>query len=206
MNIETLVLGPLTENCYIVYQDNDAVLIDPGDEDVRIIDFLQSHQLQLSKILLTHAHYDHVGALLPLAEKYQPEIYLHKEDLWLYQNVDKQLPGFGLPNIKLPEISFFTNDQDEISFQNSSFQVMHTPGHTPGSVCYYHKSSNSIFTGDTLFKQGIGRTDLPGGSYSDLISSIKEKLFQLNNQVRVYAGHMEASTIEQERQYNPFFK
>jgi glyoxylase-like metal-dependent hydrolase (beta-lactamase superfamily II) len=203
MTIKTLVVGPLEVNCYIIHNDKDAICIDPGDDPDMIMDYLTANSLSLGKILLTHAHFDHIGGVKSLYDKYKPDIYLHKGDYNLYTNASGLMPGFtDHIKIEVPKDVNFIEDNDIVSFSDKDFKVIHTPGHSRGSVCYYY--DDVLFTGDTIFRGSIGRTDLPGGDYNTIISSIKNKLCILSDNTVIYPGHMGISTIKEEKLSNPF--
>jgi len=206
MNIEKLTVGFLIENCYVISsKDNhEAMVVDPGDEANKIIQFLKAKNLTLSKILLTHGHIDHIGACSQLYQAFQPEIFLHQNEYSLYQRVNDQAKLFGLPELDVPETVTFINEKDKIPFAGQFFEVIYTPGHTQGSICYHSVKEHILFTGDTLFKESIGRTDLPGSIPDIIIPSIKKKLLTLADKTVIYPGHMGKSTIGSEKQRNPF--
>lgn len=204
MIIKTVVVGPLDVNCYILGCEDtkEAAIIDPGDNADEIIKVIHEEGLNPGFIINTHAHFDHVGGVKTIQERFKIDFFLHKEDLFLIDNVSEQAAAFGLNPIPKPEVVKFVNNGDKISLGNKFINVIHTPGHSPGCVCYH--IDNNIFVGDTMFAGSIGRTDLPGGSYKTLINSIKERLFPLGDGTIVYPGHGPSTTIENERKYNPF--
>ena len=209
MKVQTITVGYLQENCYIFYEQEGneknkqpAIVIDPGDEGNRIDEYLIEKGLYIDKILLTHGHLDHIGGTAELIEKYNSKIYLHKGDHDLYQNAEAQANYFGLPHIEIYPISNLIEDGELIPFTEGHFQAIHTPGHTEGSTCYYHTTHQIVFTGDTIFKRSIGRTDLPGGDSTKIVPSIRNKLFQLEDQVVIYPGHMEPTTRGFEKKNN----
>lgn len=189
MQVKTLVLGFLEENCYILVDEKTkkALVIDPGDEEEKILAFLQGENLEVACILLTHGHPDHVGALPALAAATGAKAYLHEADVRL----------FHPPSAEKMQESVFNLGEVKIS-------VLHTPGHTPGSVCFV--CPEQIFTGDTLFAGTVGRTDLPGGSGRDLSKSLNEKIALLKDDLIIYPGHGPSSTIRSEKIRNPFFR
>lgn len=204
MIIKTVVVGPLDVNCYILGCEDtkDAAIIDPGDNADEIIKVIHEEGLNPGFIINTHAHFDHVGGVKTIQERFKIDFFLHKEDLFLINNVSEQAAAFGLNPIPKPEVDKFVNNGDKISLGNKFINVIHTPGHSPGCVCYH--IDNNVFVGDTMFAGSIGRTDLPGGSYKMLINSIKERLFPLGDGTIVYPGHGPSTTIENERKHNPF--
>ncbi|MDH5680879.1 MAG: MBL fold metallo-hydrolase [Spirochaetota bacterium] len=210
MIIDHLKVGFFQENCYILYKNEDlsesqkALVVDPGDEGDRIADYLVKNNLELDRILLTHGHIDHVSALEYLAGISDSDVLLHEDDLWLYNGIEKQADFFGMPAVKLPAISQSLKHGDEIYFSNSLIKVIHTPGHTPGSVCYHFPDEKILLTGDTLFHGSVGRSDFPGGDGQSLGQSIRERLLVLDDAVRIYPGHMGDSTIGTEKKSNPF--
>lgn len=206
MNIEAMSLGPLGTNCYIIWEKQHALVIDPGGDAHTIISFCEKQAIAPQAILLTHAHFDHIGAVDALRNYYGIEVYLHHEESeWLD---DPQLNGSVLftgekIKTKRPEHSL---QPGNLTIGNFSFHVLHTPGHSPGSVSFVSNTEKVIFGGDVLFQQGIGRTDLPGGDYQQLMESIREKLYPLDDDYIVYPGHGPATTIGAEKQLNPFLQ
>jgi len=202
--IKTIVVGPLDVNCYILVckNTNEAAIIDPGDNADDIIEAIDKEGLNPRFIINTHAHFDHVGGVKTIQEHFKIDFLLHKGDLFLIDNVSEQATAFGLSSIPKPEVDKYVNDGDKISLGDKVINVIHTPGHSPGGVCYH--VDNNVFVGDTMFAGSIGRTDLPGGSYETLINSIKERLFPLGDSIIVYPGHGPSTTIGSERKHNPF--
>ncbi len=203
MTIKTLVVGPLDVNCYVIHYDKEAVCIDPGGDFNVIIDYITKNDLKLNKIILTHGHFDHIGASKALYDKYNADVYINENDYNLYLNVNDFIPSFmDYPPIEVPKKVKFV--EDRLYFGDKYFNVIHTPGHTKGSVSYYCEEVGVIFTGDTLFKGSIGRTDLPGGDYKSIMHSIKNKILLLGDSTVIYPGHMGISTIGEEKLRNPF--
>jgi glyoxylase-like metal-dependent hydrolase (beta-lactamase superfamily II) len=204
MIIKTIVVGPLDVNCYIFGCEDTkvAAIIDPGDNADEIIKVIDKEGLKPEFIINTHAHFDHIGGVKAIQEHFKIDFFLHKEDLYLVENASEQATAFGLSPISKPDVNKFVNNGDKISLGDKVINVIHTPGHSPGGVCYH--VDNNVFVGDTMFASSIGRTDLPGGSYETLISSIKERLFPLGDSTTVYPGHGPSTTIENEREHNPF--
>lgn len=204
MNLHVMSLGPIGTNCYIVYEGEHAIIIDPGAEPNKILDFLTQKNLKVEAILLTHAHFDHIGALEEVRNHTGAKVYLHEQELsWLS---DPQLNG----SQKLIGNEIVAHDADavltsgEMELATFSFTVLHTPGHSPGSVSFLFEKDQFIISGDVLFYQGIGRTDLPGGNLDVLISTIQEKLYRIGDHYTVYPGHGSKTSIRQEKLHNPF--
>lgn len=206
MIIKNLVVGPLEVNCYIIGCDDtkDVAIIDPGDNADEIIKAIEKERLKPKFIINTHAHFDHIGGVKEIQDYFKIDFILHKEDMFLIENASEQAAAFGLKPISKPDVNKYVTNAEKIPLGNKSITVIHTPGHSPGCVCYYLDSS--VFVGDTLFSGSIGRTDLPGGSYEKLINSVKERLFPLGDSTIVYPGHGPSTTIESEKEHNPFLK
>lgn len=205
MLIETLVVGPLQVNCYVVGCEatGEGVVIDAGDEADDILAAIRQHGLKVKAILNTHAHFDHVGAVHALKAATGARFYLHQADLPLLRTAPMQAAYFGLRIGPTPEVDVYLNEGDEIVFGQERLQVLHTPGHTAGGVSFV--GDRVAFVGDELFQDSIGRTDLPGGNYTQLIYTVRTKLFTLSDDVVVYPGHGPATTIGREKRHNPFF-
>ena len=199
-------VGPLMANCFIVGcpETKKAVVIDPGGDVDRILVALSDEQLTVSKILNTHGHFDHVGGNQRLKEVTGAPIYIHTDDAPMLAHVSSSAAAFGMRVNNSPEADETLNDGDIIKFGNLELKVLHTPGHSPGGVSFY--APGVVFVGDTLFAGSIGRTDFPGGSYNQLIASVKEKLFTLDEKTIVYTGHGPETTIGEEKRTNPFFQ
>lgn len=204
MIFEVMAVGSFMSNCYIVGSDKtkEAAIIDPGADFNRIDKRISDLGLVPKMIILTHAHADHIGAVVDLKDKYNIPVYAHEDDakalLDSSINLTKMLFRKDIsidPDVKL-------NDGDVINLSDLEFEIIHTPGHTPGGICI--KVENIMMTGDTLFNKSIGRTDFPGGSFEDIISSIKNKIFKYSDDTIIYPGHNSPSTIKSEKQGNPF--
>jgi hydroxyacylglutathione hydrolase len=207
MILESLTVGPLQCNCYILgcEETREGIVIDPGDDADSILRLIQKHQLNIKYIFSTHAHIDHVGDLEALKSETGADAVLHEKDLSLYENLPMQAAWLGISVPTMAHIDSTIADQDILSFGNCQGEVLHTPGHTPGSVCLLVPSAgNFLFAGDTLFQGSIGRTDLWGGSYEAIMRSIRQKLLKLDDRTLVYPGHGPATTIAEEKQHNPF--
>ena len=196
MNIKTIPVGQLETNCYVVINEETlaCVVIDPGDESNTIMDYIESNRLKCEAILLTHGHFDHVGAVNEILEQTGCALYINPRD-------EGYEVGKSGVKFKMPEGGKYYDDGDVIVEAGLEFKVLATPGHTPGSVCLI--CGDALFTGDTLFRGSCGRTDLPGGSMREEMRSLK-KICQLEGDFEVYPGHMDSSTLERERRFNHY--
>lgn len=206
MILKCITVGPFFMNCYIAgcEETKEAVIIDPGDEIDRILKALDSACLVPKLILNTHGHIDHSGGVQELKERTGLKFMMHKGDLPIVKSLPEQVRYFGLPPVKAPEVDGFLEDGDEIDVGEIKFKVLHTPGHTPGGLCFHHDAK--VIVGDALFAGSIGRTDLPGGSFRQLIDSIRSKLLTLDPETEVYCGHGPSTTIGYEMRHNPFLQ
>ena len=209
MIIETFPVGWLQCNCTILgdEQTREAIVIDPGDDPQEILARLEKHGLTPKQILCTHTHIDHVGAIYELQERAETPASIHKADLFLFEKLDVQAQWIGIPMPKRGTIEHFVEHGGAVACHGVDVGVIHTPGHTPGSESFHLAGDrNILFTGDTLFAQSIGRTDLWGGSHPQIIASIQKKLMTFDDDTLVISGHGQSTTIGHERRYNPFLK
>lgn len=208
MFLKKLVVGALETNCYLIgcKKTKKAAVIDPGGEEEvdLILKLLQENNFDLKYIINTHGHIDHIAGNRRLKDKTMASLLIHKLDADMLVDINKNFSIFMGKEICSPPADIFLEEGDEIILGSLKLTVFHTPGHTPGGISLI--LDNVIFTGDTLFAGGIGRTDLPGGSYQDLQRSIKEKLLILGNTKIIYPGHGPDSTIGEERRTNPYLK
>ncbi|MEW6243910.1 MAG: MBL fold metallo-hydrolase [Bacillota bacterium] len=204
MLVKVLPVGPLQCNCYVVKceKTGEAMVIDPGASAPRILDALKEAGAACVRVVLTHAHADHIGAVREIRTRLSVPVYIHEADAGMLTDAARNLSLFSGMAVRPGAPDGLLKDEDAFSVGELSFQVYHTPGHTPGGICIY--GHGVVFTGDTLFAGSIGRTDLPGGSYTTLIRSIKDKLMRLPADVVVYPGHGPESTVGDEKRYNPF--
>jgi hydroxyacylglutathione hydrolase len=202
--IRTLEVGPIMANCIILGCEDtkEAVVIDPGDEADRILMTLAEDNLKVKYIINTHGHFDHVGANKDLKEATKAELMIHADDEPMLSELVQHARAFGLTAENSPPADTYLKDNDEIKFGNITLKVIHTPGHSLGGVCLL--TGKVLISGDTLFAGSIGRTDLPGGDYDTLISSIKTKLLCLDDETVVYPGHGPETSIGREKKINPF--
>jgi hydroxyacylglutathione hydrolase len=208
MVFETFAVGPLRCNCTLLGDEaaGEAIVIDPGDEVERIHKRLTTLGLKLKQILITHAHIDHVGGALKLKRITGAPILLNENDLPLLAMMDQQAAWLGVtpPETALPDEGL--SDGLGVGLEAFPAQVIHTPGHTQGSVCLHFAAMKLLVAGDTLFAGSIGRTDLPGGNFAQIIDSIGSRLLALPDETRVIPGHGAATTIGEERRGNPFLR
>jgi len=205
---EILPVGPLQCNCSIFgdEQSHEALVIDPGAEIEEIVAILERHELQVKGIIITHAHIDHIGGAAKLKELTGAPVYMNENDMELRAQLDVQAGWIGIEPPAKPEIDIMVRDGDTVALAEQPFHVLHTPGHTQGSISLHVPSENKLIAGDTLFRDSIGRTDLPGGNSHQIITSIKEKLLALDDGVVVIPGHGPATTIGREREMNYFLR
>jgi hydroxyacylglutathione hydrolase len=216
---EVVPVGLLQCNCSILGDrtTGDAIVVDPGDEVDRIVEIIARHKLKLRAIVSTHTHIDHVGGLAALHRATKAPVLIHDADLGLYRSLDMQAQWLGIPTPETISIRDFVKDGDVLAWGGFLARVLHTPGHTPGSVSLLvesahdpddsqHAEQRRLIAGDTLFQGSIGRTDLPGGSYPQIIRSIQQKLLVLPDDLVVYPGHGQITTIGSEREHNPFLR
>ena len=210
MEIDTLVLGEFETNCYILRNNKiakDCLVIDPGLGAGRLFDFLKEHKLNPRAVVLTHGHIDHIGAVAKLCDNFPHiKVYIHKLDAGMLQDSYSNLSAMMGSGFSTRPADFLLEDNSIVDEAGIKLQVLHTPGHTQGGICLYSKDEGIIFTDDTLFTDSIGRTDFPGGSEQQLLTSIREKLFTLSGDTIVYPGHGPLTTIEREKTHNPFFQ
>lgn len=208
MNIEIIPVTAFQQNCSLIWDDEkNAAIIDPGGEAEKLIGRIEELGLNLEAILLTHAHLDHVGAAEQVKQHFGVEIWgPQEEDRFLFDSLPEQSQRFGMPTIHAFLPDRWLHEGETIHVGGGIFEILHLPGHTPGHIGFIEKQKKAAFTGDVLFQGSIGRTDLPGGNYTQLISAIREKLFKLNGDMIIIAGHGPYTTIEHEKTNNPFLK
>jgi hydroxyacylglutathione hydrolase len=203
---EIFPVGPLQCNCSVIGDDTtrDAIVIDPGDDIQNVLSVIARHQLQVKQIVITHAHIDHVGGAMKLRAATGAPILLNQNDYDLLKMLDVQAAWIGMASPGKVEIDQSVGESDLVRAGSLAATVLHTPGHTEGSICLYFAGEKKLIAGDTLFAGSIGRTDLPGGSYSKIIHSLHEKVLALPDETIVVPGHGPLTTIGEERESNPF--
>ena len=206
MILETLTVGPLGVNCYIVGDDKtrEAVVVDPGGNARDILDTLRRERLVPIAIVITHAHFDHIIALAEVRAQTHAPLYLHADEVEVLASAQLGATMFGFAMAQPAAAEHLLRDGDEVRVGALSLKILHTPGHTPGGICPL--CEGHVLVGDTLFQGSIGRTDLPGGDYATLMRSIRDKLLVLPDETGAHPGHGAATTIGEERRFNPFLR
>ncbi|HEV2732962.1 MAG TPA: MBL fold metallo-hydrolase [Terriglobales bacterium] len=205
---EILPVGPLQCNCSVIGDEStrEGLVIDPGDDIADVLAIIHKHNLRIKQIVITHAHIDHVGGAMKLRAATGAPILLNQNDYALLKMLDAQAAWIGVAPPGKVEIDHSVGQADSIKVASLSADVIQTPGHTEGSICLYFSAEKKLIAGDTLFAGSIGRTDLPGGSFEKIISSLHEKVLALPDETVVIPGHGPLTTIGDERQSNPFLK
>jgi len=205
MRLKTFVVSMMETNSYIVIDENtfDAVVIDPGGEGNEIIDFIKRGNIKLNAILLTHAHFDHIGACEQVRDEFKVPVIICEGEEIIIENSVYNLSAMLHRKIAFKADKIF-HDGEEMQIGSMKLKVIKTPGHTPGSCCFYFNDEKVLFSGDTLFRDSVGRTDFPLSDTKALIASLREKIFCLDNSVTVYCGHGPMTTLAYEKQYNPY--
>ena len=209
MNIQAFTFNPFSENTYILYDETkECVIIDPGcsneHERQELADFIKEEELKPVKLLNTHCHIDHVFGNSFVAKNYNVQLEIHEKDLEVLHSLPQVSHLYGLNAEESVEPSGFLNEGDVVKFGNSSLEILFTPGHSPGSICFVAREDKFVIGGDVLFYGSIGRTDLPGGDHETLLTSIREKLFPLEDDFAVFSGHGQETSIGFEKKNNPF--
>ena len=204
MIIKTFVEPPIDNNNYLIVDEKtkEAALIDCSSIDDRIDEEIEKQGANLKYILLTHGHFDHIAGIRPNRFKNNPQIVMHKADLDWLNNANQYLPMFGMPEITIPKVDIFVEDGDTIQLGSLEIKVLHTPGHTQGGVCYL--VDGNLFSGDTIFREAVGRCDLEGGNFNQIVESIEDKIFTLPAKTVIYPGHGNITSVEWEKEHNRF--
>ena len=204
MIIKTFVEPPIDNNNYLIIDEEtkNAALIDCSSIDERIDEEIEKQGASLKYILLTHGHFDHIAGIRPNRFKNNPQIVMHKADSDWLNNANQYLPMFGMPEITIPKVDVFVEDGDTIQLGSLEIKVLHTPGHTQGGVCYL--VDGNLFSGDTIFREAVGRCDLEGGNFNQIVESIEDKIFTLPAKTVIYPGHGNITSVEWEKEHNRF--
>lgn len=211
MKIKTFEFNPLQVNTYLLYDETgECVVVDPAcffpDEKELLLNFIIDNNLVVKRLINTHLHFDHIFGVNFLTLQFGLKLEAHRDDLFLLDNLPQQLQMFGFPAAAdfTPEIGSFLDENRPIEFGNQRLEIFHIPGHSPGSVLFYNEKAKKLIAGDVLFNGSIGRTDLAGGNFLQLIEGIRSKLFPLPDETEVYPGHGPKTTIGHEKSNNPF--
>jgi hydroxyacylglutathione hydrolase len=206
--LETLTVGPFQENCYVIGDEEtlEGAVVDPGDEAVRIALAVEQTNLEIGRILITHAHIDHVGAVTALADEYACPVLMHAEAEPMLEQLPTQAMMMGLRFGKVPSVDHYIEDGQVLEVGGLKLEARYTPGHAPGHLAFYAESEAVVFAGDALFAGSVGRTDLFGGNMEVLMRSINERLMTLPDETQVFPGHGPQTTIADERRHNPFLQ
>jgi hydroxyacylglutathione hydrolase len=205
---EILPVGMLQCNCSIFgdEQTREAIVVDPGDNIPQILEILARHALRVKAIVITHAHIDHIGGAAKLKQATGAPVYMNENDVELRDQLDVQAAWLGMAPPERTEIDTPAREGDVLQLGPAEFQILATPGHTQGSISLWIPAENKLVAGDTLFRESVGRTDLPGGNGRQIVDSIREKLFKLPEDATVIPGHGEPTTIGHEKRFNPFVR
>lgn len=210
MEIDCLVLSLFETNCYVLRRDSFSVrclVIDAGLEPNGMLEYLAARNFEPAAVILTHGHADHIGGVEGIKSKYpQAKIYVHQADGSMLGDEQRNLSLMTGCRVNCPQADILLNDGDIIDEDGIKLSVIHTPGHTPGGICLYSQTEQSLFCGDSLFAESIGRADFPGGDMRQLVESVRKRLFVLPDTTVAYPGHGPRTTIEHEKKYNPFMK
>ncbi len=212
MQVSQFTFNFFAENTYLLYDDTkECVIVDPGcytNEEKKVLkDFILKNELKPVKLLNTHCHLDHVFGNKFVVDEFGVDLYCHKKEVeWIEQAPYYSQAMYNIKIEPLPLPKFFLDEGDIVSFGNTVLEVFFTPGHSTGSITFYHKESLQALVGDVIFKHSIGRVDLPGGDFKELEKSIKTKIYTLPDDTVLYAGHMETTTVGEEKRMNPFVK
>lgn len=209
MNLHSFTFNPFQENMYILWDDTkETVIVDPGcynaSDQKQVATFVEQNDLNVVALLNTHCHIDHIFGNAFVVERFNVPFYMHEKDLPVLQSGQQTSMMYGLNYDTSPNPKSYLVEGEDFSFGETTLKIRFTPGHSPGSVCFIHHESKTVIGGDVLFKQSVGRTDLPGGDSATLINSIRTELFTLSDDFTVHSGHGPETTIGFEKQYNPF--
>ncbi len=210
MKIDCFALGAYETNCYVLRSSEQAIdclIIDAGFDSEQLVSFLQEQKLNPVALVLTHGHIDHIAGVNLLRDKFaNVKVYIHKFDAEMLEEPASNLSAMTGSAYTAAPADVTLTDRDVIELAGLKLEVLHTPGHTPGGISLYAKEQGVVFSGDALFADSVGRTDFPGGSMTQLVSGIKDKLLTLPNEAKVYPGHGPATTIAREKSYNQFLR
>lgn len=205
-SVDTLVVGPIEENCYVLKDEEtgEGIIIDAGDNGQEILAYVRDNGIDIKLLVNTHGHWDHIGAVDVLRDALGVQLAIHREDAPMLIASEEEMAVYSVFVGKKKPAEILLEDGDVINFGKSSLKVIHTPGHTKGGICLY--GGGCLFSGDTLFASSVGRTDLPGGDYHEILHSVNVALAQVADETKVYPGHGPASRMGRERRCNPYLQ
>jgi len=206
MDVRMITVGPVQENCFLVSEGERAVIVDPGEEAPRLLRAIESKGLTLDAILLTHTHFDHVGAVAPLAKATGAPVYCPEIEVPVLQDIMAFVPWPGFGPFESWDPEHTVSGGETLELAGMTFDVRFTPGHSPGHVTYAARGEHALFSGDVLFEGSVGRVDLPGGDWPTLLASIAALIDEFDDETTVYPGHMGITTLGAERRTNPFLR
>lgn len=211
MKIKSFVFNPFYENTFVLWDDTKkGIIVDPGCyekyEVEEITEFIAQQDIKITAIVNTHCHIDHVLGNYTMKTKYGCPLLIPAGELQTYKAVEVYAPNYGMGKFTFAEPDFLLQEEHSVSFGDTDLKIILCPGHAPGHMMFYHEQDAKIIGGDVLFRESIGRTDLPGGNHTQLLTNIKEKLYTLPDHIEVFPGHGPSTTIGHERKYNPFVK
>lgn len=209
MFIQRFEFNPFQENTYVLYDDSrQCIIVDPGciekEEQFELTSFIEAHELEVTKLVNTHCHVDHVLGNAFIKKRYGVQLFIHPLEVPVLKAVSAYAPAYGFFQYEETTADAFIQEGEKVDFGKTSLQILFVPGHSPGHIAFYDESAGQLISGDVLFYNSIGRTDLPGGNFDVLLKSIREKLFNLPDDVTVYCGHGQETTIGFEKKTNPF--
>ncbi len=209
LQVKKFTFNPFAENTYVLFDEtNESIIIDPGcyekAEQQELVDFIEENKLVVKKLINTHCHIDHVLGNAFVKDKFKVQLYIHPIEEALLRAVSSYASNYGFHQYQNSTPDVFISEDDVVDFGNQKLQILFVPGHSPGHIAFYDSASKSLIGGDVLFENSIGRSDLPGGNFNTLINSIHEKFFTLPDDVTVYCGHGEETSIGFEKRTNPF--
>ncbi len=208
LNITCIPVGALWTNSYILWdaETREGVLVDPGDEGARLVDEVRKKKIDVRRIIITHGHFDHIKDAANVSAALKSTVLASRLELPFIEHVSEQAAMFGFPPARPVRVDAYLEDGDTVHVGPHAFQVLATPGHSPGSISLYCGAEGVVIAGDLIFFESIGRTDLPGGDYETLLRSIGERILTMPDDTKILSGHGEATTVGHERLYNPFLK
>lgn len=208
MNVKSFTFNPFMENTYVIHANGKGAIIDPGcydpAEQKQLVDFIKEENLDVQMILSTHGHIDHVLGNAFVKRNFNVPLWIGEHDVETFKAVEAYAPNYGFQNYEAAKYDYLIKEGDTIEIGHEKLKVLFVPGHAPGHIAFYHKEDGFVLGGDVLFKESVGRTDMPGGDSDTLMNSIKKELYSLPNDTVVYPGHGERTTVGHEKQFNPF--